>query len=242
MRWQHEVDANWLDARRQCLTATDILKLWPAAKKWKAEDEIPQTFIGTWFEKNSVQDQDPISYDAAARGHCMEPFAIEEANRVYGKNFYHWDDVLIVRGHVGFSPDAMDIPQPNLPTIVKWSDPALKKATEIMEVKCFLPYHHGQCVTCGMEEKQIMQVAMAFKVLPQLEEAHVLYYCPGAPIDICEYPLSYSDINPYIQRINKVVAIWNEMDGWLQDIKEQKANYTEREIHELSMGKNSIYG
>ena len=105
-----------------------------------------------------------------------------------------------------------------------------------MEVKCFLPYHHGQCVTGGMEEKQIMQVAMAFKVLPQIEEANVLYYCPGAPIDIYKYLLCYADVNPYIQRINKVVAIWNEMDEWLHSIEEQQALFTEQEINRLTMG------
>lgn len=235
MRWQHEVSADWLRARNKYLTATDIVKLWPSAKKWEPGKPYPAPFVGLWFEKHSACDPNPVSFDSAARGHCMEPFAVLDANRIYQKNFHHWDDVIVTHGSVGFSPDAMDIPQPVLPVEEPWDSKVFDGAREIMEVKCFLPYHHGQCVVNGMEEEQLMQVAMAFVVLPQLDTAHVLYYCPGAFIDVEKYVVSRVDAKPFIERIEKVVEIWEKLGKAVAGLGGNYADFTEEEINKISM-------
>lgn len=235
MRWQHEVDSDWLKARHRYLTATDIVKLWPAAKKWKLGDQIPPTFIGLWMEKHSECDVNPVSFDAAARGHCMEPFAVLDANKVYGKNFYHWDDIIIVNGSIGFSPDAMDIAQPVLPVEIANDSGHVNDVQEILEVKCFQPYHHGQCVVNGPEKDQRLQIAMAFKVLPNLKTAHILYYCPGSPVDMSLFTYQESDLNDELYMIERVQVIWDTVGTALGKLNTKNASYTEKEINDIVM-------
>lgn len=235
MRWIHSVDPDWLKARHKYLTATDIVKLWPAAKRWKEGDPIPPTFIGLWMEKHSDCEVNPVSYDAAARGHCMEPFAIMEANGIAKKNFHHWDDVVIHNGYLGFSPDAMNIQQPVLPVDISYDDKELDGVDEIMEVKCFQPYHHGQCVIRGPEKDQRMQIAMAFKVLPQLRTAYLTYYCPGAYIDISIKSYTELVLEEEFKMIDAVVKIWDKLTELLAGKESHRATYTEEDINERVM-------
>ena len=242
MRWQHEVDPDWLRARHKYLTATDIVKLWPAAKKWKRGDSMPPTFIGLWMDKHSNCDVNPVSFDAAARGHCMEPFAVLDANVLKQKNFHHWDDVVIHNGSLGFSPDAMNIPQPLLPVDVDYTDPCIEAVSEIMEVKCFAPYHHGQCVVSGPEKDQRIQIAMAFKVLPDLQRAYITYYCPGAYIDIHVSEFHRNDLAEEFGMIDRVVDIWNCLTDMLKDKESHRATYSEEQINDIVMDPDVVWG
>lgn len=240
MKWLHEVSAEWLLARRRYLSATDVVKLWPQAKKWKPGDPIPATFVGMWFEKNSKADVNPVSYDAAARGHCMEPFAILDFNKqVEDVELHHWDDVCVHNGHLAFSPDALDIAQPVLPVDISFDDPRIATADTVGEVKCYYPYHHGQCIVRKPEEmEELMQIAMGFMVMPQLQTAELIHYCPGAPVsmDVVEYPREQLADLGYFDKIGKVVEVWAATCREMAKLHvEFEATYTEEDVYKIAM-------
>ena len=74
--WHHEVDPDWLEARRHALTATDIVNLLPEYKRWvkaKDPDALPPGFSALWCQKATEGFDEVDSWNAAARGHVMEP-------------------------------------------------------------------------------------------------------------------------------------------------------------------------
>lgn len=118
--WSHNVGELWLAARREHLMASEVKNLITDYKRIKAgKIKLPNAlqFAKVYGSKMNC-DIDTSSFGAMARGHIMEPYAVEEYNRINGTKFYQWDDKLITRGIVGFSPDAMDIPQLPVP---RWS-------------------------------------------------------------------------------------------------------------------------
>ena len=175
-RWHHEVSAEWLEHRQQVLTATDVVNLLPEYKRYvkagEPEDKLFPGFAALWCSKHSKGYLDTESQAAAARGHVMEPYAVTAWNKQAKPEFHHWDDCIITKGLCGFSPDATTVEQPK--GIVQMSHFFLSDLDEIMEVKSYLPDHHMKCfVEDRMEHREIMQVAMAFKILDQLETAHI---------------------------------------------------------------------
>ena len=115
MDWYHEVSENWLRARKTVITATEIKGLVATYKRMSKKDKeagvVSPAFAALWGDKSSTYPIDVSSYGPAARGHIMEPYAIDEFNRANEVHFHHWDDCIIANGLVGFSPDAMDIAQ-----------------------------------------------------------------------------------------------------------------------------------
>lgn len=113
-RWYHEVSAEWLKARQAVLTATDVAGLLPEYKRYlkAGSPDVPTPgFSALWCKKHSDVYLDTGSSDAAARGHIMEPYAIDSWNQQANPTFYHWDDCIICNKMFGFSPDGMTVPQ-----------------------------------------------------------------------------------------------------------------------------------
>ena len=196
-RWQHDVSEAWLLERRNVLTATEIAKLVPELKRSeKKPGEISPGFAAIWAEKHSNTMVDTASFGPAARGHIMEPWVVRAWNEqvTAGERFHHWDDCIISNDIVGFSPDAMNfIQRANHPRLkvnpsgnkLMCENIEYPSPTRIMEVKCYEPANHMKaCITPKMEHKELMQVAVAFHVLPKLEEAKLVFCCPGAPIEM----------------------------------------------------------
>ena len=80
--WYHEVSEDWLKARKNFLTATDIVGLIPEYKRYKKNGKagIPPAFAALWEKKHSDIAVDPRSYKDAARGHILEPYAVYTYN------------------------------------------------------------------------------------------------------------------------------------------------------------------
>jgi len=238
-RWHHEVSAEWLVARQQVITATDVVNLLPEYKRYvkagSPDDKIFPGFAALWCKKHSNVYLDTSSTDAAARGHIMEPYAIDSWNRQADPKFEHWDDCVIVNGIYGFSPDALTVRQRlccrDTEKSVKHS--MIPSHAEVMEVKCYMPEQHMKSFIEGhMDHKEIMQVAMAFKVLDKLEVARILWFCPGAPISMFEEHYTRQELNQEIGTIRKVVEAYEKQAELCeQKVPNIKAMYTEEEIY-----------
>lgn len=134
MQWRHEVNPEWLRARRECLTATDAIKMIPEVKR--AVKKLGSPGLGhVWHNTPPNRrhiivdvydypvalsilaskialgsDEDPVSYGAAARGHILEA---DFFKRIMFDDWCHWDDVVVRSERrpaasfppVGFSPD-----------------------------------------------------------------------------------------------------------------------------------------
>lgn len=191
--WKHEVSEQWLMSRKACLTASDIRKLIPDYKRIKAGKiklaEAMQ-FAKVYGEKRS-QDMDPMSFGAMARGHVLEPHAIDEFNSTHAKSFEYrwWDDRLIMDDALGFSPDALDIPQ--LPGTRFKSDAAAaeivgkdgshKAPEHVLEIKCYEAGTHFQRLaqlSSGEKLEERWQVATAMVVCPSIYIADIMFYAP----------------------------------------------------------------
>lgn len=195
MYWQHQVSEDWLKARQTALTATDIKKLTVAFKKLpKTRDKstyLHPAFAVVWGEKHSqaaLMTDSPTQ--AAARGHVLEPYAVEAWNYNHEqKKYYHWDDALIVNEHydipIGFSPDAMSVTQDT-------TDPKLfienfdgLEDLHIMEVKSYTIQRHYEK---GINKNKLqgnllderLQIAFAMCVMPTIKDARLVLYNPEA--------------------------------------------------------------
>ena len=243
MQWQHQVSRDWLKARQQYLTAGDVGKLYPQAKKWKKGDPLPPNFIGLWFEKHMDSELDPMSYGPAARGHLMEPYAIEDFNMQHSDKLYHWDDVCIHNGVLSFSPDALDIQQPITPSVdLDYRDvPALISG----EIKSYQAYHHGQCVLKAREnQEELMQVAMSMRVLLDLDKAYLIHYCPGAPLSMRVDEYTRRDFIQwgFFDKINLVKKVWEVTIETIPKLLEEMANQPKAMHSEEQVWLNEMKG
>lgn len=249
-RWTHNVSAEWLEARRTVLAATDVASLMPEYKRSLKKD--PGTLMpgsaALWASKHSAGDLDTSSPSpAAARGHIMEPWAVESWNAQVAKKFYHWDDCIICNSTLGlgFSPDAMDIMQ-------VYSDARLEVSsdgkflvnagmqscdvpTEIMEIKSYdVPRHMKAVIADKMDHDELMQIALAFIVLPKLEKARLLWFCPDAPISMHVETYTADDLQDQMQSIMELAQWYGEQMQLIHKLPKPNlcAQCTEEEVWE----------
>lgn len=250
-RWQHEVNAEWLKARQSVLTATDVAGLLPEYKRYlkAGSPDVPTPgFSALWCQKHSDVYLDTSSpSSAAARGHIMEPYAIEEWNRQASPTFYHWDDCILRNGWFGFSPDGMTIPQTTQDVSIEVrptgdfmagdSAHRIQCPDEIIEVKSYDPAQHMKAIVEDkMEHKELMQLAMSFVVLPKLEIARILWFCPGAPISMFAEEYTRDDLHDQIRWIIEIAEVYIKTDAyWLKQLATQpvklEAKVTEDQIY-----------
>lgn len=222
-RWQHKVGAEWLEARKSVLTATDVSGLQAEYKRYlKAGDpgKIMPGFAALWAMKHSAGTPDVDSPSpAAARGHVMEPYAVESWNRQVDLKFHHWDDCIICKGGFGFSPDAMNVPQLTGDSkldvthdgkfIVSSSGMRYDSPTEVMEVKSYDVASHMKAIAEDrMKHKELMQLAMAFAVFPNLETARLLWFCPDAPISMFTEKYTSDDLHDHVRWIVEIAEVY----------------------------------
>lgn len=238
-RWYHEVSVKWLEARRSVLTATDVAGLMPEYKRYlKAHDpgKISPGFAALWCQKHSTTDLDPSSMGPAARGHIMEPWAIDSWNaQMPGEKYFHWDDCIICNGMFGFSPDAMESPQTTVDAMLESRDFTTER---VMEVKCYEPPKHMKSVIMGkMEHDELMQLAMAFVVLPTLEEARLLWFCPGAPISMHTELYTRDDLHDQIRWIMEIADVYVSQSKLCEKLGDNGlvAQCTEQQVYDEYM-------
>lgn len=238
-RWHHEVSAEWLKARQTVLTATDVAGLLPEYKRYLkagSPDEPTPGFSALWCKKHSDAYLDTGSTDAAARGHIMEPYAVESWNMQMNPTFYHWDDCIITNGMFGFSPDAMTVMQHDSHLSVIESN-QFTCELQVMEIKCYeVTQHMKAIVEDRLNKKELMQLAMAFVVLPQLEYARLVWFCPGAPISMHTEVYTRDDLHDQIRWIMEIAQVYQKCAYyWAKKIEDEppklEAKFTEDEIY-----------
>lgn len=210
MEWKHKCSLDWLKERQGYLTASDIKNLIPLTKTGRPRkiDDIDRLKLLAKKQVRLTED-DCWSYGAAARGHLLEPYAIDALNDWFinrgatRQMFFHWDDELITLPgrEIAFSPDAMDIPQLHNPD---------NMPTKIAEVKCYSPDRH--IATAYMKKGEIeerWQIATAMHLLDTIEEAYLVLFNPSMDknrLFVIQY--TRDDLKKEIEVISDVELDW----------------------------------
>lgn len=174
MEWKHKCSLAWMQERQKFLTASDVKALLPYTATGRAKKITEEDYLKV-YAKKAVQltEADCISRGAAARGHILEPFAIEEYNanrKSYMPELIHWDDIVIggALDHLAYSPDALDV-----------SITSEEKPTSLGEVKCYSPERHLLVAKMDkMKCEERWQVATAMAVSPTIRTARLILFNP----------------------------------------------------------------
>lgn len=243
MKWYHICNIDWLKARQQCLTATDVKDLLPVTKSGRPRKITDEDRLKVFSRKlvNLTVD-DCESFGPAARGHLLEPYAIDTFN---GKDrkFYHWDDVIIRYGssyHLAFSPDACDVPQTYSPGLIQVSE-MNQQIKHIAEIKSYNAEKH---VLCGYSNKMDLeerwQIAVAMAVCPTIEDATLIFFNPSMRNEIYSFVYTRNELQSEIDTIIKIEEDWNDFLWRLPDIDHAdvivnaSGNHEEQIIEEIN--------
>lgn len=183
----HTCDIKWLIARKNFLTASDVIKLVPFSKTGRKRTITDEMYAELIISKmRTITNEETISTGAAARGHWLEPFAINQYNETFSKQFYHWDDVVLCNESypgIAFSPDAMSISQQENPIRAhscKLDVMTLPGPHEILEIKSYKTERHIKTLMTPQDElEERWQVATAMAVDPNIDKASLVLFNPS---------------------------------------------------------------
>ena len=234
-KWSHNCDINWLRARQKVVTATELKELKAAYDKaTKAElfgDKVNTKVAGLWAEKQAT-DLDTYSSGPAARGHILESYAVAECNNMLGTKFVWWDDFLISSGFVGFSPDALDVPQPLDTYSCHYSELA-NQPEHMLEIKSYGPKNHvASCLTKHGSHQERWQLAGAMLVCPTIKDACLFFYNPDLA-HAC-HPVIYerADLESEIDTLREIQAwVYKQFALCDQQLPGGLRLYTEEDIY-----------
>lgn len=175
--WCHRSNPEWLEARRGFITASQIIDLWPETPSGKGKRMWESDYIAAILKSEEVSPGDSLSYGAMARGHILEPYAIEEFKLETGTEVHHWDDCLIHDGGViAFSPDGLSIPQETDQVKVEYSSlPIIKEVTEI---KCYEARKHLLTEKNSLQHAERIQIATQMYICKEAEVGRLVLYNP----------------------------------------------------------------
>lgn len=217
MNWSYRVKKEWMVARQCYLTATDIKDLVPVTKTGRPRKISEEDYFKVLSRKHKIiTEDDLVSTGWAARGHIMEPVAIDEFNRLTPGTdlLFHWDDKLINNGWLSYSPDALNIPcaaNDNVDIATFAVDPVI-----LGEVKCYGPEKHntlGHTHPSELEER--WQIATAMVVSSTIEKAYLILFNPSYPDSMFVHEYTRDDLSDEIEVIKKIHDPWQEfLNNW----------------------------
>ena len=192
MRYEHEVSNRWLHARQRYLTASDVCKMMTDVRRLasgKTDLMHCRSFARVLGSKRNRFPDTASPSSAAARGHFMEPYAVEEWETARKEGVTHWDDFLMASDEtlLAFSPDALNVPQPmGVMALVDGDGRFLNmgtpvEPTSLLEVKCYDEGAHYQRkldAMAGVLPDERWQVAVAMAVCPCIRRGTVVWYAP----------------------------------------------------------------
>lgn len=214
MEWKHKCSLAWMQERQNFLTASDVKALLPFTATGRPKRITDEDYLKV-YAKKAVQltEADCISRGAAARGHILEPFAIEEynANREGSMpELVHWDDIVIAKGprnHLAYSPDALDV-----------RVAGGQKPTLLGEVKCYSPERHLSVAKMDkMKCEERWQVATAMAVSPTIRAARLILFNPDMKFKSTRLFVKTWDRYELMDEIEKIEEVEK---GWLDFIDE----------------------
>lgn len=210
MDWKHKCDLTWLRARQEYLTASEIRALVPVTKTGRPRKVTELDYMRVYANKCvNLTEEDCWSYGAAARGHLLEPYAIDELNMALDDDgvmdhFYWWDDKLVSVGtrKIAFSPDAMDVSMGE----------DVEDASCIAEVKCYGAERH--MVTAYTKKDQIeerWQIATAMALLDNISHAYLVLFNPSLDFESLYYiKFERFELSDEIDMIRDVEKEWTK--------------------------------
>lgn len=206
MQWKHKVSLEWLKERQAYLTASDVKSLVPVTKTGRPRKvgDLEKLKILA-YKRIVLTEEDCWSYDAAARGHLLEPFAIDAFNDTEEfDHLFHWDDKIIaggIPGSLAFSPDALDVPM---------HEPrAITKATVLGEVKCYGAAKHYEVSQTPLEHlDERWQIATAMAVAPNIGKAYLILFNPDVVDQLFVIEIQRADLEDEIEMIRTVEDEW----------------------------------
>lgn len=218
-KWQHKCKAEWMKARQRYLTATDVKDLLPVTKTGRKRSIDDENYLKVFARKIvPITEDDIISTGAAARGHVLEPFAIDKYNEFVGDqggtHLHHWDDIMVVRpdrkpGSLAFSPDAMSIPMEQV-TMCAAATATDVIAPVIGEVKCYNAENHlargYETDIANLEER--WQIATAMAVCPSIEVAHLVFFNPSMKCQMFVVEYTAKDLAGEVEMVLEVEDNW----------------------------------
>lgn len=242
MKWEHKCSLEWLQQRQKHLTASDIKKLLPFTPTGSARKITDEDRMRVLSSKlANLTEDDCMSYGAAARGHILEPYAVNDLNNILGaKIFYHWDDVLVTSEAnpiLGFSPDAANIPMSE----------SFSFATVIAEIKSYSDEKHiCRCYGDKTKFEERWQIAHAMATCHNIEVAYLVFYNPrfyGSLRSLAVFMYTRSDLIKEIEIITTIAIDWEKFltsrhafpSLYLSD-----CTYSEQRIYELEEEKINL--
>lgn len=224
MRYEHEVSLDWLRARQGYLTASDVCRMLAdiqRLREGKVKLERCRSFAKTLGSKTNRFPETGSPSSAAARGHFMEPYAVEEWEAVRREGMSHWDDFLLASDDtlLAFSPDALNVRQPM--GVVRSVDEGGRFAddfgepvspTALLEVKCYDEGSHFQRkldAMAGVLPDERWQVAVAMAVCPCIERGTVVWYAPQCG-DWFDETFERDDMEEEIETALEAARLWRD--------------------------------
>jgi len=215
MEWEHKCSLAWLQERQGHLTASEVRTLIPLTRTGRRRTITNEDYMRVFANKCvNLTEEDCWSHGAAARGHILEPYAIDALNdwldaEGIDEEFFWWDDKLVVDGFrsLAFSPDAMDIPMIQV----------LPKPTALAEVKSYGAERHltTACTPKNLIEER-WQIATAMAVLDSIDHAYLTLFNPS----MNDYRLIVIrfDRSELYSEIDTVLEAENEWDEFLKSV------------------------
>lgn len=216
MKWYHRVNQDWYKARKNFLTASDIKTLWPKTKTGRDRKITEVDYAKIYFEKSQeVRLDDCDSYDWAARGHILEPYAVKEFSRFREDKdkLYHWDDCLIYRDNclIAYSPDALNCFQVKEVFGVK-EDTHVIVPHVVGEVKSYNASKHVETIMTPKDQtEERLQIATAMYTSPSIEEGYLILFNPEVQdAELAWKHWNRAELQKEIDTICKIEQSWKK--------------------------------
>lgn len=217
MKWEHKCSLEWIQERQKYLCASEIKQLIPFTKTGRDRKITDMNRYSVWANKQKIlTEEDCFSIGTAARGHILEPYAINEFNK-YAEatglsiHLYHWDDIVVSHDSIlGYSPDAANVaPQPFV-TIMDSTHSDSEYAKVIGEVKCYTSEKHIETMlTPNNEREERWQIATAMAVDCHIDTAYLILFNPSLKkFNLGVFKYTREELEEEIKIIKQVEKDW----------------------------------
>lgn len=217
MRYKHDVSREWLEARKDYLTATDIVAMWPTTATGRPAKQNWATVLAD--KEANVEHYQLTTFGQQARGHALEPYALIDTG------FYHWDDTIIVHddGVISFSPDGMNYElSTEAQEVIVIPSNSLEPDSHLVEIKAFDTYKHMDTafkLNRGSNLDVVKQISVAL-MCDNVTQASIILFAPQMKEEnLRRFMFTYDKEDPVIK--NNIEIIEKIKEDYLK-AEEQK--------------------
>lgn len=216
-KWKHVCSLKWMRARQKYLTASDVKALLPVTTTGRPRKVTDRERLKVWASKlPKLTVDDCVSTGAAARGHILEPFAIDKWNKDAACTLCYWDDVVIYGDVPGlsvqpaFSPDALSVSMPK--GVVELPESKLLPKLTLGEVKCYSHERHILTAYTAPEElEERWQIAHAMYTSSAITEGWLILFDPSmGATQMFSTRYARADLADEISKIGDVVEEYDD--------------------------------